>query len=99
MMGVDRAEFSSVSWFRSDFADDSLGGLMNRLAAAPEAVLVSRAFLAQHLLRVGDRLDLWVILEPGISMRTDFVISASTTTFPQSSRMTSLSSPIWTICT
>ncbi len=82
MMGVDRAEFASVSWFRSDFADDSLGGLMNRLAAAPEAVLVSREFLAEHLLRVGDRLDLWVILEPGISMRTDFFISGVYDYFP-----------------
>ena len=82
MMGVDRAEFASVSWFRSDFADDSLGGLMNRLAAAPEALLVSRAFLNEHLLRVGDRLDIWVILEPGISMRTDFYVSGVYDYFP-----------------
>ncbi|MYH63797.1 MAG: ABC transporter permease [Caldilineaceae bacterium SB0675_bin_29] len=82
MVGVDRAEFASVSWFRSDFADDSLGGLMNRLAAAPEAVLVSRTFLTEQLLRVGDRLDLWVILEPGVSMRTDFVISGVYDYFP-----------------
>ena len=82
MMGVDRAEFASVSWFRPDFADDSLGGLMNRLAAAPEAVLVSRAFLSEHLLRIGDRLDVWVILEPGISTRTDFLISGVYDYFP-----------------
>lgn len=82
MIGVDRAEFSSVAWFRTDFADDSLGGLMNRLAAAPEAVLVSREFLAEHLLRIGDRLDLWVILEPGVSVRTDFVVSGVYDYFP-----------------
>ena len=82
MIGVDRAEFASVAWFRSDFADDSLGGLMNRLAAAPEAVLVPRAFLNEHLLRIGDRLDLWVILEPGISVRTDFLISGVYDYFP-----------------
>ncbi len=82
MMGVDRAEFASVSWFRSDFADDSLGGLMNRLAAAPEAALVSREFLAEHLLRIGDRIDLWVILEPGVSVRTDFVVSGVYDYFP-----------------
>ena len=82
MMGVDRAEFSSVSWFRSDFADDSLGGLMNRLAAAPEAVLVSREFLTEHLLHIGDRLDIWVVLEPGITMRTDFLISGVYDYFP-----------------
>ncbi len=82
MLGVDRAEFASVAWFRPDFADDSLGGLMNRLAAAPEAVLASRSFLNEHLLRIGDRLDLWVILEPGISMRTDFVISGVYDYFP-----------------
>ena len=82
MMGVDRAEFSSVSWFRSDFADDSLGGLMNRLAAAPEALLVSREFLTEHLLHIGDRLDIWVVLEPGITMRTDFFISGVYNYFP-----------------
>ena len=82
MMGVDRAEFSSVSWFRSDFADDSLGGLMNRLAAAPEAVLVSREFLTEHLLHIGDRLDIWVVLELGITMRTDFLISGVYDYFP-----------------
>ncbi len=82
MMGVDRAEFSSVSWFRSDFADDPLGGLMNRLAAAPEAVLVSREFLTEHLLNIGDRLDIWVVLEPGITMRTDFLISGVYDYFP-----------------
>ena len=82
MMGVDRAEFASVSWFRPDFADDSLGGLMNRLAAEPEAVLVSRDFLNEHLLRIGDRLDVWVILEPGISILTDFFISGVYDYFP-----------------
>ena len=82
IMGVDRAEFATVSWFRSDFADDSLGGLMNRLAAAPEAVLVSRAFLSQHLLQVGDRLYVRVNLEPGITMRSEFVISGVYDYFP-----------------
>ncbi|MDE0430894.1 MAG: ABC transporter permease [Caldilineaceae bacterium] len=82
IMGVDRAEFASVSWFRPDFADDSLGGLMNRLAAAPEAVLVPRDFLQKQLLRIGDRLDVWVILEPGLTMRTDFYIGGVYDYFP-----------------
>ena len=82
MLGVDRAEFASVAWFRPDFAADSLGGLMNRLAAAPEAMLVSRSFLQEHLLQIGDRVDLWVILEAGISVRTDFVISGVYDYFP-----------------
>ena len=82
IIGVDRAEFASVSWFRSDFADDSLGGLMNRLAAAPEAALVPRVFLEEHLLRIGDRLDVWAILEPGITVRSDFYISGVYDYFP-----------------
>lgn len=82
MLGVDRAEFSSVAWFRPDFASETLGALMNRLAAAPEAVLVPRPFLEEHLLQVGDRLDVWVTLEPGISVRTNYMISGVYEYFP-----------------
>jgi putative ABC transport system permease protein len=55
-MGVDRVDFASVasrSW-RSDYAYQRLGALMNNLATTPEGVLVYRPFMAQHALKVGD---------------------------------------------
>ncbi|HMN28631.1 MAG TPA: hypothetical protein PKE45_10815, partial [Caldilineaceae bacterium] len=58
LLALDRANFARVAWFRPDFADESLGGLMNLLALAPENVLVPRAFLAENSFQVGDRLNL-----------------------------------------
>jgi hypothetical protein len=45
LLGVDRLELSQVAFFRADFADESLGGLMNRLAVNPANLLVSRDFM------------------------------------------------------
>lgn len=53
-MGVDRMTFPTVAYWQDDFSPESLGGLMNALASAPESVLVSRDFMAQQGLRVGD---------------------------------------------
>ncbi|NLF12128.1 MAG: FtsX-like permease family protein, partial [Anaerolineaceae bacterium] len=61
LLGVDRLDFASVAYYRPDFASgESLGGLMNRLAADPAHVLVSRDFLARYGLSVGDPLRLTV---------------------------------------
>ncbi|MDD3828221.1 MAG: FtsX-like permease family protein [Anaerolineae bacterium] len=61
LLGVDRLDFASVAYYRPDFASgESLGGLMNRLAADPAHVLVSRNFLARYGLSVGDPLRLTV---------------------------------------
>ncbi|MCX6028399.1 MAG: ABC transporter permease [Chloroflexi bacterium] len=54
--GVDRVDFARVAFWRRDFAPSSLGALMNALASAPDGVLVSRATMAEHALRVGDTL-------------------------------------------
>jgi putative ABC transport system permease protein len=61
-LAVDRVDFPTVAWFRRDFARESLGGLMNRLAASPDAILVTPAFLAAHQLNVGDQIELRVSL-------------------------------------
>jgi putative ABC transport system permease protein len=55
-MGIDRAEFPQVAFWRQDFATDSLGLLMNNMAYYPEGVLVSRDLLHSKSLRVGDPL-------------------------------------------
>jgi putative ABC transport system permease protein len=58
---VDRLDVPHVAFYRPDFANgESLGGLMNRLAANPANLLVSRGFLTRHGLSVGDPLRLTV---------------------------------------
>jgi len=61
LLGVDRADFPAVAFFRPDFAaGESLGGLMNRLAVNWSNLLVSRDFMARNRLAVGDPLRLTV---------------------------------------
>jgi putative ABC transport system permease protein len=62
LIALDRVEFSRVAWFRRDFARESLGGLMNALASAPESVLVTQQFLDDHRLQVGDEFNMRVNL-------------------------------------
>jgi len=57
-IGVDRADFTEVAHWRSDYANESLGALMNRLADDPSNLLVSTDFAARQGLRVGDKITL-----------------------------------------
>ena len=59
-MGLDRASFPTVAYWRADFAEESLGGLMNALAASANGVLVPREFLHEHGLGLGESLRLVV---------------------------------------
>jgi putative ABC transport system permease protein len=52
--GIDRLDFPNVAYWRSDFADQPLGALMNVLAEDPSAVLVQREFAKNQNLRIGD---------------------------------------------
>lgn len=81
-MALDRLDFPLTAWFRSDFAAESLGGLMNRLAQFPDGILVSQEFLERNLLRVGDQISLLVIPEFGLSIRDRFTIVGTYTYFP-----------------
>ncbi len=57
-VGVDRADFPEIAHWRDDYASESLGALMNRLADDPSNVLVSTDFAARQGLRVGDKISL-----------------------------------------
>ncbi|NLE46138.1 MAG: FtsX-like permease family protein [Chloroflexi bacterium] len=59
-IGVDRVDFSQVSYWRHDFATYSLGALMNGLALENDGVLVPRSYAAQHSVRIGDTFRLRV---------------------------------------
>ena len=58
--GVDRLDFPKVVFWRDDFASESLGGLMNRLAADRSGVLVPNDFLLKSGLQIGDPITLRV---------------------------------------
>jgi putative ABC transport system permease protein len=81
-MGIDRLDFPLTAWYRSDFARESLGGLMNRLAAFPEGVLVPQEFLDTHALRIGDSLSMLVLADFGASVRSQFTIVGVFDYFP-----------------
>ncbi len=55
-VGVDRLDFPSVAYWRNDYATESLGALMNRLADDPSSVLISHDFARTRGVREGDQL-------------------------------------------
>lgn len=59
-LAVDRLDLPRVAWFRSDFANESLGGLMNQLALSSDAILVSEEILEENRINIGDEISLRV---------------------------------------
>ena len=82
MVALDRGGFHLAGWWRTDLADDSLGQLMNVLAAEPHALIVSRSFLAASRLKLGDSVTLTISQGVGGSESRDFVIRAAVEDFP-----------------
>jgi putative ABC transport system permease protein len=80
-IGIDRADFQQVAFWRRDFASQSLGALMNAMAAMTEGVLVSRDLMQSHGLRVGDGLFV-NLYEAGESRQTPFQIVGVIDYFP-----------------
>ncbi len=66
-MGIDRVAFAEVTLggWRSDFAAQPLGSLMNLLAAQYDGVLVPETVMKEHALNVGDRIQLVVAQADG----------------------------------
>jgi putative ABC transport system permease protein len=81
-LAIDRLDFPAVAFFRPDFADESLGGLLNQLASAPEGILVSERLLAELGLKVGDQLPLTVAVDAGVGFSSNFVIVGTYRYFP-----------------
>ena len=80
-LGIDRVDFPKVAYWREDFAADSLGALMNSLATDPGGVLVSRDYLKQEVLYMGDALALSVDIA-GKTYPVQFTIVGSFDLFP-----------------
>jgi len=81
-LAIDRTDFDKVAWFRPDFAPESLGGLMNRLAVSSENILVSQKFLEQNSLRVGDQVRINVYPDFSAGVESLFTIAGIYQYFP-----------------
>ena len=79
VLGIDRAEFSQAGWWRNDFSQESLGALTNRLALNSMGVLVSRSFIEETGLQVGN--ELFLVVE-GVSRPIRFTIAGVLSYFP-----------------
>lgn len=60
-IGIDRHEFGQIAFWRNDFASSRLGYLLNNLAVSQDTVLVSREFMDERDLDVGDFVDVDVM--------------------------------------
>jgi putative ABC transport system permease protein len=85
-IGVDRLDLPRLLFFRPDFATDSLGGLMNRLASREDAVLVSERLMAEGGYELGDKISVRIVfvdvLLSEIALATDFTIAGTYAYFP-----------------
>ncbi len=61
IMGIDRYDYTQIAFWRKDFGPDSLGGMMNRLASASNAILVPYDVLANNALNIGDEIRLTIV--------------------------------------
>jgi putative ABC transport system permease protein len=59
-LAIDRLTFPSAAYWQRDFASESLGVLMNQLAANPTGVLVPNSLLTRQKLKLGDTLRLGI---------------------------------------
>ncbi len=81
LFGIDRSQFPEVAYFRPDFANDSLGALMNALALEYSGVIVSQSMLDALGLQIGDTIALSGLV-PTSNATFDFQIVGAMELFP-----------------
>jgi len=81
-IAVDRADFSQVGWFRFDFANEPLGGLMNQLAPWSNGVLIPEKLFTENHLQIGDDINLRVSINYEFSVNTPFKVAGTYKNFP-----------------
>ena len=75
-LAIDRLTFPRTAYWQRDFASESLGALMNQLAANPTGVLVPKTLLAKQKLNMGDKLVIGIttgVAGQSIPMETPIV--------------------------
>ncbi len=81
-MAIDRLTFPQVAWFRNDFADESLGALMNRLAANSNAVLISQELFDENEFFIGDTINIGIAVNYEFHITDSFVVVGTYDYFP-----------------
>ncbi|HMN28277.1 MAG TPA: FtsX-like permease family protein, partial [Caldilineaceae bacterium] len=81
LYGIDRIGFPGAAYFRTDFAAESLGSLMNALALSYSGVIVSQSFLDTAHLPIGDSVALRGLI-PTSNQAINFTIVGSVALFP-----------------
>ncbi|MGC9347514.1 MAG: FtsX-like permease family protein [Anaerolineae bacterium] len=82
LLAVDRSDFASVAYFRSDYASEPLGTLMNQLALRPNAVLLPADLAEEFYVGPGDRIQLNVKLIGDTFVGLDFEVVSTFEYFP-----------------
>lgn len=77
LLGLERLDYPSIGWWRKDFSDKPLGALMNALGAGDAATIVSRKFLSDNQLQMGDSYTLNVE-----GAQIEFYVAEVTDNFP-----------------
>lgn len=81
LLGVDRANLPNIAFWRADFAQESLGELMNRLGSTYDGLLVDSTFLSSHALSVNDLVTLRIVTYQQVK-DVDFHIVGALNLFP-----------------
>lgn len=81
-LAVDRVDLGQVAWFRNDFADEPLGGLMNELAVWPNGVLIPEEIFEQNHFQIGDDIHLKVGINYELIVNTQFKVAGTYKHFP-----------------
>jgi putative ABC transport system permease protein len=81
-LAVDRVDFANVAWFREDFADEPLMGLMNRLATADNAILIPQKILEENHLMIGDQIPVRISINYALNLNALFTIAGTYEYFP-----------------
>ncbi len=81
VIGIDRLEFPQVAYWREDFAETTLGSLMNALGSDPRALLIPRTLAESRSLQTGDQVSMQVNVFDQAFIR-DYVIAGIYDYFP-----------------
>ncbi len=81
-LAVDRINLPQVAWFRKDFADESLGGLMNCLAMSDNSILVPEEIFESNHLLVGDEIPLRIGINYALNVQANFKVAGTYEYFP-----------------
>jgi putative ABC transport system permease protein len=82
LLAVDRLDFGRVAHFREDYADDSMGALMNQLAGSPESILIPASVAEQLNLVVGDQIRLNTTVYGNTLIPFEFTVAGTFDYFP-----------------